>query len=162
MLLTPRRTPSHILLARPTFVRTLATSSPTSPPAPTADEVAKDLLEIRRFTEEEQNQWDWWQFDEAKKNLYVFGAVIGAVLLVRYWYRRERDHFLHHRHQQEPYAFFINRDDQVAAGFWPGRSCQFLEFNCYAAVYDTAEKMLKEKKAAGAEGAKHDDKHGKH
>ena len=62
-------------------------------------------------------------------------------------YHREKNHFLHHRHQQEPYAFFINRDDQVGAGFWPGRSCQFLEFNCFAAAYDAAEKMLAEKMA---------------
>ena len=68
-------------------------------------------------------------------------------------YRREYDHFKHHRHQQEPYAFFIKRDDVVAAGFWPGRACQFLEFNCFAATYDAAEKMLQEKA-----GGPHDDK----
>lgn len=73
--------------------------------------------------------------------------------MYRHRYRREYDHFKHHRHQQEPYAFFIKRDDVVAAGFWPGRACQFLEFNCFAATYDAAEKMLEEKR-----GGPHDDK----
>ena len=101
-------------------------------------------------------------------NLMVFALIIGGVLTVRYWYYRELDHFQHHRHRQEPYAFFINRDNEVAAGFWPGRSCQFLEFNCFASVYDQAEKMLKEKQGdehhdAPAEGGDHhDDKKEKH
>lgn len=82
----------------------------------------------------------WERWDQAKMNLYVIAGVVGGYLLVRYWYFREKDHFLHHRHQQEPYSFFIKRDDTVAAGFWPGRACQFLEFNCYAATYDAAEK----------------------
>ena len=73
---------------------------------------------------------DWERWDQAKLNLYVLSVAVGGVLLVRYWLRREKDHFLHHRHQQEPYAFFIKRDDVVGAGFWPGRACQFLEFNC--------------------------------
>jgi hypothetical protein len=97
-------------------------------------------------------------------NLMVFALMIGGVLIVRYWYHRELDHFQHHRHRQEPYAFFINRDNEVAAGFWPGRSCQFLEFNCFASVYDQAEKMLLEKGGEQHEDAAdhHDDKHAKH
>lgn len=100
---------------------------------------------------------DWEAFDQAKLNLYVVASMIGGYFLVKYWYHRELDHFLHHRHQQEPYAFFIKRDDAVAAGFWPGRACQFMEFNCYAATYDAAEKMLQEK-----EGGHHEEEHHGH
>lgn len=96
------------------------------------------------LSQEEQNQRDHAEFEVAKIGAYAMGSIVFGLLVVKYWYGRELDHFKHHRHQQEPYAFFIKRDG-VAAGFWPGRKCQFLEFNCYAAAYDAADHLLAEK-----------------
>ena len=87
----------------------------------------------------------WTSWELTQNYLYVFAIVVGGVLTVRYWYFRESEHFAHHRWQQEPYAFFVKKDDKVAEGWWPGRACQFLEFNCFAAAYDAADKLLQEK-----------------
>jgi hypothetical protein len=65
-------------------------------------------------------------------------------------YTKEVDHFSHHRWEQDPYPYFINRDNAVGAGWWPGRNCQFLEFNCFSAAYDEADKLLAEKEGKTA------------
>ena len=161
---TSRLIASQRSAARLSAIRSFATAtapttaSPASTSASTPSAGAYSASSpADALTAEERNQAEWEEWEQAKMNIYVLSTVVGGVFLVNYWYKREYEHFKHHRHQQEPYAFFIKRDDQVAAGFWPGRACQFLEFNCFAAVYDTAEKMLEEKKNGGAH---HDDGHG--
>jgi len=96
-----------------------------------------------------KNQKGWSEWHHTRINLYVVAMVIGGFSLARYWYYREVDHFQHHRHYQEPYSFFINRDSSIAAGWWPGRACQFMEFNCFSKAYDEAEHLLAAKRGEG-------------
>ncbi len=45
---------------------------------------------------------------------------------------------------QPPYAF-VKRTMETGAGWWPGRHCQFFEFNCFEQAYAEADQLLKEK-----------------
>jgi len=110
-------------------------------------------------SEAERNQAQWAEWESAKLNLYIFGSTLACFGIASYWYNKEVDHFSHHRWEQEPYPYFINRDSANASGWWPGRHCQFFEFNCFAAAYDEADKLLAEKEG---HGAKHSNKGNKH
>ena len=127
--------------------RSLATTTADSNSARSSDHPAPtNAFELSAPADVESDGRPAWASWELTQNyLYVFAIIIGGVVTVRYWYNRESEHFAHHRWQQEPYAFFIKKDDKVAEGWWPGRACQFLEFNCFAAAYDAADKLLQEK-----------------
>lgn len=114
---------------------------------------ADDELFTSPLTEEERNQQDWADWDRAKVNFFILGTIGFCTLLVRYWYNKETSHYSH-RWVQPPYPYFINRDSAVGAGWWPGRRCQFFEFNCFSAAYEEAENALAAKsgKPAGNHG----------
>lgn len=42
-----------------------------------------------------------------------------------------------------PYQF-LGAATGTGAGWWPGRKCQFYEFNCYKKAYQEADAMLAE------------------
>jgi len=95
---------------------------------------------------EEQNQVDWHKWHDLRWNWAVLFGILASFASIRYWYNRENDHFLHHRHVSEPYSFFMNRQDTIASGWWPGRACQFFELTCFHRTYYEAEQLLAEKK----------------
>jgi len=109
--------------------------------------------------EELKNQSEWYRFHQSKYDALIIVVSLLGIGVVYYYWQKEKNHFLHHRHQQEPYPYFMDRTQNVATGFWPGRSCQFMEFNCYAATYAAADQLLAEKHA---EERGHDDEENKH
>jgi len=100
---------------------------------------------------------DWSDWEETKVNLGVLAVVVIGCGLVVYDLRQEKHHFLHSP-KQPPYSFFMNRDEQVGAGMWPGRSCQWIEFNCFARAYKAADELLEEKQGGGTKHS-HDSHH---
>jgi len=72
-------------------------------------------------------------------------------------------HSKHESFYEWPYPH-LKRTIQVGAGWWPGRHCQFLEFNCYTKVYREADRLLREveEKEAEAAGVKPKHKSGGH
>jgi len=39
----------------------------------------------------------------------------------------------------------VKRSEENGAQWWPGRHCQFFEFNCFEQAYEQADELLKEK-----------------
>ena len=66
----------------------------------------------------------------------IFMAFAGFILA------GEHEHEEEHPYYAAPYQF-VKRGAGDGAAWWPGRHCQFFEFNCFAAAYKEADELLK-------------------
>jgi len=105
-------------------------------------ETRKKELEDKYTPQQIQNYNDWSRWYRVRDNALIVSLTILLFFIVRYWKNETYEHFTYHRWEPEPYPFYLERKDVTGANWWPGRHCQFFELNCYAKVYQEADRLL--------------------
>lgn len=84
---------------------------------------------------------EYSEFVHARDQLMGLAGASVVIAYAAFVVAGEPAHEAAHPHYQAPYSF-SKRNMETGAGWWPGRHCQFFEFNCFAAAYEEAEEML--------------------
>lgn len=72
---------------------------------------------------------EYSEFVHARDQLVGLGGCGVFMAYAAYVLAGEPAHEEAHPYYQAPYAF-VKRNMEVGAGWWPGRHCQYFEFNC--------------------------------
>lgn len=73
-------------------------------------------------------------YQQSRTLLLSAAGALTVIGYAAYVVAGEPAHAAAHPHYQPPYAF-VKRNMETGAGWWPGRHCQFFEFNCFAQTY---------------------------
>jgi len=83
------------------------------------------------------------EFKHAQQMFLGLGGSLACISYAMWVLSGEPEHERAHPYYMAPYDY-VRREKNPEAKWWPGRHCQLFEFNCFAQVYEEADRLLKQ------------------